>query len=256
MTIFLKISIALLLGGCQTLSSIAPPRDMLALDHDEENRRETNSNFFQLPKNAKTFLHNAVIKEKPVNFIEYLIEEDTSLLNAVDDQNKTALDYAKKNSDLYKALKSKGAQQRIDMLLWQGIEQGDRKTVASAIDQGADINTSTKDGDFPIHKTAFLGHTLIAELLIQKNANVNARNSLKQTSLQVAIMKGHISLIQLLMQKGGHLELEDIKIEPNGSIQKTTIHTEDDEKTQASTSLTRASTCPFLSVLTWKIKSL
>ena len=56
------------------------------------------------------------------------------------------------------------------------------------IAKGADINAKSRDGSTPLHSAAFLGHTEIAELLIQKGAEVNLKNYRDETALDVSVV--------------------------------------------------------------------
>lgn len=51
------------------------------------------------------------------------------------------------------------------------------------IQKGADVNAKNRDGGTPLHAAAFLGRTEAAELLIQKDADVNAKNNNGETPL-------------------------------------------------------------------------
>ncbi len=54
------------------------------------------------------------------------------------------------------------------------------------IEKGAEVNAKSRDGSTPLHSAAFLGHTEIAELLIQKGAEINPENYRGETPLDVS----------------------------------------------------------------------
>ncbi len=54
------------------------------------------------------------------------------------------------------------------------------------IRKGADVNARNRDGGTSLHVAAFLGHADIAALLIQKGADVNARNTKGESPLDVS----------------------------------------------------------------------
>ena len=54
------------------------------------------------------------------------------------------------------------------------------------IQKGADVNARNRDGGTPLHGAAFLGLADIAALLIEKGADVNARNAKGETPMDVS----------------------------------------------------------------------
>ena len=61
------------------------------------------------------------------------------------------------------------------------------------IGKGADVNARNQDGGTALHGAAFFGHTEIAELLIQNDAAVNARDDKGQTPLDVSAVDWEIT---------------------------------------------------------------
>ena len=64
----------------------------------------------------------------------------------------------------------------------------------------------------PLHYTALGGHKEIAELLITKGANVNAKNNGGETPLDWAIKRKHTETTNLL-RKHGAKTAEELKAE-------------------------------------------
>ena len=50
---------------------------------------------------------------------------------------------------------------------------------------------------------AWKGHTAIAQLLIDKGADVNARGNKGSTALMIAASNGHTDIVKALLDKGG-----------------------------------------------------
>ena len=73
-----------------------------------------------------------------------------------------------------------------------------------ALAAGTDVNAKGKNGWTPLHRAAIYGRKEIVELLIAKGAEVNAKdNRLRKTPLDVAIMRKHPEIPDLLRKHGG-----------------------------------------------------
>ena len=69
--------------------------------------------------------------------------------------------------------------------------------VQRLVEAGADINLY---GWSPLIYAAFKGHTAVAEYLLRKGAEVNARTENGSTALLFAARFGHLELVELLLQ--------------------------------------------------------
>jgi ankyrin repeat protein len=58
----------------------------------------------------------------------------------------------------------------------EAVQKGDTPMVQSLLDKGVSSNLKTGDGKTILMLSAYLGHTDIAKLLIDKGADVNARD--------------------------------------------------------------------------------
>ena len=76
---------------------------------------------------------------------------------------------------------ARDAELRITALSWAALH-GHTKIAAFLIDRGADVNAKNQDGATALHSAAFFGRAEIAELLIQKGADVNAKNRKGETA--------------------------------------------------------------------------
>jgi cytohesin len=83
--------------------------------------------------------------------------------------------------------------------LHQAVKENDIETVRKLIDQGADVNATTS-GNTPLFWAG--DNKAIAELLIAKGANVNARNWHGTTPLLGAVTLHHWGVAELLISKG------------------------------------------------------
>lgn len=66
------------------------------------------------------------------------------------------------------------------------------------------LEAHSTDGWTPLHLAAFFGQAELANVLIERGANVNARstNSMKNTPLHAAAAGGAVALIELLLKRG------------------------------------------------------
>jgi ankyrin repeat protein len=90
---------------------------------------------------------------------------------------------------------------------------GDLAGVQAELDKGVDVSAKTVDGWTPLHFAAWVdvigrgGHKEVAELLISKGADVNAKilsGGIKgETPLDFAIIRNHTEFADLLRKHGG-----------------------------------------------------
>lgn len=81
----------------------------------------------------------------------------------------------------------------------------------------ADLEIEDKDGDKAIHHAAFGNEPKVIEILLsmegrvlKSNLELNSRNKKMQTALHIAVNKGHIDVIKVLLDNGAHTSLQDI----------------------------------------------
>lgn len=65
-----------------------------------------------------------------------------------------------------------------------------------------------KDGDRAIHHASFGDEPDIVALLAQNGVDLNTRNRRRQTPLHVAVNKGHVSVIKVLLRHNCHPSLQ------------------------------------------------
>ncbi|MCU0545554.1 MAG: ankyrin repeat domain-containing protein [Oscillatoriaceae cyanobacterium Prado104] len=87
--------------------------------------------------------------------------------------------------------------------------------IEQLIDRGADVNFRSEGGETPLHLIAsMIGNDTIelADLLITKGAQVDAKNNSSQTPLSVAIFgPNNIQMAELLISKGADINIKDIR---------------------------------------------
>ena len=86
---------------------------------------------------------------------------------------------------------------------------GDIAAVRRLLERGANVNARDEYRRTPLHHAAFSGNTEVAALLIQKGANVNARDEYQETPLHHAAYWGKTEVAALLIQKGAKVNARD-----------------------------------------------
>ena len=96
--------------------------------------------------------------------------------------------------------------------LCSAVRKRDLRAVKEQLAKGADVNTwDSEFGVTALSWAALLGHTEIAELLIGKGADVNARNQDGGTALHGAAFFGHTEIAELLIQNDAAVNARDDK---------------------------------------------
>ena len=74
------------------------------------------------------------------------------------------------------------------------------------------LSHATKEnyGRTALITAAFRGYTEIVEVLLQNQANVNAKANNGLTALMAAAFYGHIDTVQVLLQNGADIEARDM----------------------------------------------
>ena len=63
----------------------------------------------------------------------------------------------------------------------------------------AELEIEDKDGDRAVHHAAFGDEPAVIELLSSKRADLNARNKRRQTALHIAVNKGYVGVVKMLL---------------------------------------------------------
>jgi ankyrin repeat protein len=88
-------------------------------------------------------------------------------------------------------------------------QRGHKEIAELLISKGADVNAKGEDGWTPLHEAAWDDRKEIAELLISKGADVNAKNDIESTPLHHAAYYGHKEVAKLLIAKGADVNAKD-----------------------------------------------
>jgi ankyrin repeat protein len=87
-------------------------------------------------------------------------------------------------------------------LLHIATKSGHFDIVKCLIEKGAEINAKDKEEKTTLHWASKEGHLEIVQCLIEKGADVNAKDTLNQTALHFASGEGHLELVQCLLENG------------------------------------------------------
>jgi hypothetical protein len=88
-------------------------------------------------------------------------------------------------------------------------KSGDVETVKLLLDKGADINAKDSDGMTALMYAASSGQTNMVEFLLNKGADINAKDSDDMTALMYAGLSGHTDTVKLLLDKGADINAKD-----------------------------------------------
>ena len=92
--------------------------------------------------------------------------------------------------------------------LWKAASAGDLSAIKDALNDSADLNAlDSQFGITPLGWAALNGQTEAAKLLIEKGADVNARNRDGATPLHSAAFLGRIETVKLLLENGADTTL-------------------------------------------------
>jgi ankyrin repeat protein len=83
-----------------------------------------------------------------------------------------------------------------------GIEWVHGNLAEFLIEKGADVNARNESGDTPLHKAASCGHGYLIEVLLSNGANMDAKNGDGNTPLHLAIEHEQSQVVELLHGHG------------------------------------------------------
>ena len=93
--------------------------------------------------------------------------------------------------------------------LIEAAANGDLDEVMELVEKGADVNARDKDGWTPLHHAAANGHLDIVKFLVENGADVDAEANDGSTPLHVAAFFGHLDVVKFLVKNGAYVNAMD-----------------------------------------------
>jgi ankyrin repeat protein len=143
------------------------------------------------------------VKEGDSAGVRASLARDRSLLDATNESGQNAFLLAKyyRQHEIADYLLSLSP--KLD--LFGSCVAGQLREVMDEIDRDTSLlNAHSYDGWTPLHLSAFFGHSDLANALLDRGADVNARstNSMKNTPLHAATAGGQLELVRVLLKRG------------------------------------------------------
>ena len=93
--------------------------------------------------------------------------------------------------------------------LWAAAANGHLAVVRLLIEQNAEVDARTSTNSTPLRAAAFDGRLDIVRCLVENGADVNACTIFRNTPLMIACYNGHIDVASYLVENGADIHLED-----------------------------------------------
>jgi ankyrin repeat protein len=92
--------------------------------------------------------------------------------------------------------------QQIEVMLWQATDGKELEILKNVVTQDTNLlHSGDSGGNTLLHKAAEAGNKEFLAFLLEKGANVNAKNSLEQTALHIAVRNNREDITRLLLDK-------------------------------------------------------
>ena len=95
----------------------------------------------------------------------------------------------------------------LEMHCKQHLLHGHREIVELLLSKNADVNAQGGHFGNALQAASYQGHREIVELLLSKNADVNAQGGFYGNALQAASRQGHREIVELLRSRGAIEEI-------------------------------------------------
>jgi ankyrin repeat protein len=93
-------------------------------------------------------------------------------------------------------------------LAWAALK-GHKEIAQMLLEKGADVNIQDKDGKTSLQWALENGHKEMAQMLLENRADVNIQDNAGKTSLLWASKEGHKEIAQMLLDKGADVNIQD-----------------------------------------------
>ena len=109
--------------------------------------------------------------------------------------------------------------------VFYAVISGNKKLIERLLELGAppDGLPNYFDGT-PLHEAASKNHTFVIQLLLDRGADINARDTNDQTALHKAAWSNCTSAIQLLLERGAHFNAKSIAKETALDLARLQTH--------------------------------
>ena len=107
------------------------------------------------------------------------------------------------------ALLPPGAASQLADLLSEAVVKGNAGMVAVLLDRGADVNARNKSASTPLHDAALKDRAEVAKVLLQHGADVRARNGYGGSPLHDAALAGATDVAELLLANKAEIDASD-----------------------------------------------
>jgi len=88
-------------------------------------------------------------------------------------------------------------------------DAGHLKIARLLLDSGAEVDTTDKNGETPLHDASGKGHLGVVGLLLDRGAEVDKADTSEKTALRWGCNAGQLELTHLLLERGAAPVLED-----------------------------------------------
>ena len=86
---------------------------------------------------------------------------------------------------------------------------GRHEVVRMLLERGADVNARNRWQETPLHDAAWQGHDEVVGVLLEKGADIHARDQWQETPLHDAAWQGHDEVVGVLLERGADIHARD-----------------------------------------------